>query len=578
MYSKQKQPTSGDFNIDDIDALLNSNLDDGEQDVDMNDPDLLKQLQELSSPSTSNKPKTTMQPKSQQSTSSKDMHIDIDSYVALAQGDDSEDVHVEFNDNDMNDPNLLSELSSLSNKTSPQLQDDSEQLSGLVNMGFSVYQAKTALEMFDNDIERAANYLLENGSSVIETESSDPMNTLVEHKRQKTSSESRANHEEEEDPQEWQKKAKEYQHLALEAKRQGDKKKAVALLRESKSYQQKYDEFASVLNISQEQSKDEPVLTKAPTSTARPSASPVSTFSPPSSENATSSTAAQNSSASSPLASPLPHSSSSMSPSQTQEILSEVIKLQKQYKEAAIHYKKLGNLSVAKTMVRTSKDLLHTGIGLKDGTITTPPVLPSAPDMNLGDGKIRQVQEFELSAYDTSYEQMEAQLTYQINICHNLSAQQQNSAHQGKSKKTSTVLADSHQINAYAKLERAFSADLMVLQTNKSNISSLHFEQVSYVYKNIIDSVPDNMMQFKVIRALNLPTLDISTKLDCFVTWDFGGWPPENTAQAAMNKGETPIVSGTDPQFDFEVQIPISRTNRSFMRYLQRKKLTIEVC
>jgi hypothetical protein len=84
-------------------------------------------------------------------------------------------------------------------------------------------------------------------------------------------------------------------------------------------------------------------------------------------------------------------------------------------------------------------------------------------------------------------------------------------------------------------------------------------------------------MEFKIMRATSLPTLDISTKLEPFVTWDFGGWPPENTAQAAMNKGETPVVSGINPEYDFSIQIPISRTNRLFTRYLQRKKLTIEV-
>ncbi|KAI8048143.1 uncharacterized protein B0P05DRAFT_592345 [Gilbertella persicaria] len=541
MYSKQKKQASAELNMDDIDALLNSNLEEGHQDIDMNDPELLKQLQELSSSSVSSKPKQTEKPKQQP----KDIYIDLDSYAALAQGDD--DIQVELDERDMNDSLLLNELSSLSNNESREQQEAPlEQALELINMGFTQQQAQKALDMFDNNIERAANYLFDSPPEVVEV--------VTENKRQEDIPEPTDNKRQkilEQDPQYWQKKAQEYQQLALEAKRQGDKKKAVTLLRESKNYSQKYNDLMAEDHVEQSIAPQTPPKER-PQTPNPPEPQQIS-------ETVVSNTQ------------PAP----ALSPaqvSQIQELLSKVISLQKQYKEAALHYKKLGNLAAAKQMVRTSKELLHTGIRLKNGEIITAQ-LPDAPDMTLGDGKIRQIQEFELGTHDTSFEQIEAQLTYEIDVCHNLSIHTRTS----KNTKKSNALADSQHVNIYSRLEKAFSADLMVLRANQPNIPSLHFEQVNYIYKNIMDSIPENMMQFKIIRATSLPTLDISTKLDPFVVWDFGGWPPENTAQAAMNKGETPVASGIDPEFDFEMQIPISRTNRLFMRYLQRKKLSIEV-
>ncbi|GAA5816671.1 hypothetical protein MFLAVUS_010201 [Mucor flavus] len=544
MFGKQsaRQASAKEF---DLDELLDSTLKDVDDDLDMNDPDLLKQLQELSSSTPKPKPKPL--PKKPQVQA---MEIDIDSYAALAQGDD--DIHVDLDENDFSDPRLLNELSSLSSGTHHQ---PNQNVSELINMGFSQDRAVKALDMFDNDLERAANYLFDSPTD---------MDTATEDHNQTE----QEKEEESSDPYYWQEKALEYKKLALAAKRSGDKSNAVALLRESKVYNQKYQDLLEIQPIQQSQ----PVIntTPPPPSPRDPTPPPRETTPPPREITP-------------PPREPTPHpptpppQPTAQDLKQVQEVLGKVITLQKQYKEAALHYKGLGNLSAAKQMVRTSKVLLHTGIKLKNGEITDlrQVKLPDAPDMTLGDGKIRQVSEATSGVGINSYQQIESQLTYQINICHNLSIQ---NAISGQKKGSSKILSDSQ--DNYAKVEHAFSTDLVSLrsyQSNNQNIPSLHYEQVNYTYKNILDNIPDNMMEFKIIRAISLPTLDISVNLDPFATWDFGGWPPENTAQAAMNKGETPVVSGANPQYDFSIMIPISRTNRLFTRYVQRKKLTVEV-
>lgn len=461
-------------------------------------------------------------------------------------------------------------------------------------MGFTQRNAEKALAMFDNDMERAANCLFDS-PNIPDDEDEDIVDstplrpdTTQHHDEQEVEQQEQDEEEEEEsiDPQVWKQKAQEYQKMALAAKKSGDKKKAIELFRESKVYNQKYQDLLELhqpmamdIQPQEEETHNEPEE-QSPAPLARDIAPPAPQrkLTPPQKElpapPSTLPPAAQPPAAAAAAAPPVPQQTA-QDLQQAQELLGKVIALQRQYKEAALHYKGIGNLAAAKQMVRTSKDLLHTGISLKNGEIVDLKLvkLPDTPDMNLGDGKIRQVEEVSGGAGINSYEQIEAQLTYQMNICHNLSIQSGNS-----SNKKSKMLSE--QGDHYARTESAFSADLVSLSAYKSNnrnIPSLHYEQVNYTYKNILDNIPDNMMEFKIVRAISLPTLDISTNLEPFVTWDFGGWPPENTAQAAMNKGETPVVTGINPQYDFSMHIPISRTNRLFTRYVQRKKLTIEV-
>lgn len=458
-------------------------------------------------------------------------------------------------------------------------------------MGFTQKQALKALDMFDNNLERAANYLFDSppadedeADQTQQQQQPPPRKSSINQAmtaKQQDDTQNDVGEEEEEsiDPEFWKAKAQEYQKMALQAKRDGDKKKAVALLRESKNFTQKYQDLLEIHGTS-----NELMETDQPPVKASPEPAPYRELQQqqqrtPSPEQAKPAT---------PPPQPQPQQQEQQAASQraaattnnlqqVQDLLGKVISLQKQYKEAAIHYKGLGNLVAAKHMVRTSKELLHTGIRLKNGEIVDLDTvrLPEEPDMSLGDGKIRQVEPVSRGPNATSFDQIEAQLRYQMNVCHNLSIQHASPAARGKA--SNKTLINSQQQDAYAKTEEAFSADLVSIHATKPNIPPLHYEQVDYTYKNLLDTIPDNMMEFKIIKAISLPTLDISTNLEPFVTWDFGGWPPENTAQAAMNKGETPVVSGVNPEFDFTLQIPISRTNRLFQRYVQRKKLTIEV-
>ncbi|KAI9493604.1 hypothetical protein BDB00DRAFT_872275 [Zychaea mexicana] len=675
------------FDFADLDDLLNGPLpeqshDDGD-DTDLNDPELLRQLQELtsSSPSGSNsaqkakaaaqKAKVVAEQKQrrrqieEQKKQSGDIeNLDLDSYAALAQGND-DDPDVELNEDDLNDPTLLKELSVLSKDSGgqgPSVDDDhvmeqqkqapSESASQLMSMGFSQQQAEEALDKYDGNIERATNHLLdapapepaqdaEPVKKAAPVRDMEPMQAM-ESAKVKSSSNTATTletvqdedddmdlqpqpvEEQEPDIEELQRQSKQYQQQALAAKRQGDKKKAVELLRKSKALAQKYSELSEIQQAmephkaedpmedvqrtpplaSEEGTKqddikinDDELTTSQPVATDTKAISSTSPFSSPSS-------------------SPSPSPSSQQPAAAVQiksavdarQLLQEIVQLQKEHKEAAHHYKDLGNLAAAKEMVKVSKELLRVGIQVKNGEATDMDnirrKLPSKPNMTLGDGKIRQIQQVETAGPAATVEHLESQLTYQIDVCHNLAVQTSASASSNANtakRQARKTLSGSNQAH-FQQLEQAFTADLVSLRSrrdqNQKTTPHLHYEQVEYSYKNILDHIPSNQMELRIVRGIGLQSLDIAAEVEPYVTWDLGGWPPENAAQAALNKGETTVKKSSSPghlnidnnkticgfllmlsvilEFDVTVQIPIVR-NRAFFRYVQRRRLTLEV-
>lgn len=432
-----------------------------------------------------------------------------------------------------------------------------------MSMGFSQTQAQQALEKYDGNLERATNHLLdapaesqqeeEHASSPaldqqlqpsVSTKSDVSMAQAPGHESGMTvdtvmhdaTPETSAKTIEDEEsfiqrasPEEIQRQAQHYQKLALAAKRQGDKKKAVEYMRHSKAYslhlQQKVSE--SVHQSSTTPKEKEPPLMETDDLQQQPATS-------------------SSSGAPSPTPPVAPVNASTPDQSKRRDVLNTIIQRQKEYKDAAVHYKNIGNLSLAKDMITASKELLRMGINLKqDETADLTAIeqkIPAPPDLTQGDGKIRAIQQVEPAP--TTLEHLESQLTYQIDVCHNLAIQ---SAH--KPKASGKVFSDAS--NHWAELEQAFTADLVSLRSRRDQqqlkTPQLHYEQVQYVYKNILDHIAPNQMELKIVRGTGLQSLDVSSNVEPYVAWDFGGWPPENTAQAAQGKGETPIQKSSSP-------------------------------
>ncbi|KAF7729465.1 hypothetical protein EC973_004445 [Apophysomyces ossiformis] len=596
---------SKDIHIEDIDSFITSSLNDIDHldDSDLNDPDLLRQLQELSSPS--GDPQAVKQPKSRKS--EVHAHIDFESYAALVQG---EDIDVQLTEEDYNDPALLKELAALcgqGNDTSavpetvhitkdktevavvsePSSSDES--LSRLVDIGFSQQQSLDALALHDNDVEKATAYLLKTTTTVpayqdtlgdmvatneyadetqpkTPTTGPDPadnvslMNISSDTAEEKTGITSNT-------PEELKAQAMAYQKEALAVKKQGDKKKAVALLRQSKVLMQQYNDMIQSPTETDMDTRiddhDSAKVNLPENESTIAVKSPSNSFVDNSGDTASSKT----------------ETSATPDVEKTHHLLDIVIQRQKEYKQAAIHYKKIGNLAVAKDMIQKSKELLRVGIQIKKGEIPLDVVdiLPE-PDMTLGDGKLRHISSV-IGPTNHTYDQLEAQLKYQIDVCHNLYVQSKGKPVKSQSK----TMSSSDSRDQMLRLQQAYAVDLLSLKAHHDQdanapIPALHYEHVDYTYKNLLDQIPANQMQLKIVRASGLQNLHLTT-VDPYITFDFCGWPPENTAQAAQGKGETPVRKGSEPEavFDFSTLIPIARTNRTFIRHVERKKLVLEV-
>lgn len=451
-------------------------------------------------------------------------------------------------------------------------QPSHESIQHLVGMGFSETQAKDALDKYDGNLERATNYLLDTpmtNNDQMEADVSTTAKPMTDDDAIHRETSDVAAMEEEvveqdeqfNDLEELQQRIKHYQKLAIAAKRSGDKKKAVELLRHSKGLDQRYQELIQRTNMS-----SSPPPPPSSSSTAQPQDeimhdTPVATTDLPAQSNSPPSPAQPQQPQPAPSSSPEPEPPKVQykdNTAATQAVLQQIVALQKEYKEAAIHYKNIGNLAVSKEMIKTSKELLRVGIQVKNGEIgdieAVRNKLPGKPDMSRGDGKMRQIQLVASgSPSEQTLEHLESQLVYQVDICHNLAIQ---SATMTGRKQTGKTLSDS--ANAYQQLEQAFTADLVSIRSRRDQdmktTPQLHYELVNYTYKNILDHIPTNQMELKIIRGIGLQSLDISTNIEPFVTWDFGGWPPENTAQASLGKGETAVKKGTEPgMFHFSI-------------------------
>ncbi|KAI9289319.1 hypothetical protein BC943DRAFT_286138 [Umbelopsis sp. AD052] len=756
-----KEPQSGgrsgkSNSIDDMDFsdLLNDPVHlEGEDGADELDPDLLRQLQELSTSSAPRKPKAKPKPKPSQGVD----QMDIDSYARLAQ---DEEIEVDFDESDMNDPNLLSELSMLgdsgpeiatettasedlkaakplpltaeepqqpiafkkvpmndSHKTARSLPPNDEALQ-LMAMGFSQRQSIDALQRFDNDLERATNYLLDSppggdedivpdsfgqqdqvaeeemhqeqsiqkDQDLIDTSTVDNSKMGFEHNDNTSmqpleptawnaSREGSMSHEasiqktipaptqmtydtaqyeperpaqtepveteeigseedfmikyEETDLSLLSQYATEYQKAAISAKRAGDKTSAIDLLRKSKAFTAKKEELKELQSDDLPLEDDTVQTTSAPSRNPglppqpdrtppeplssqdkelqNPKSQPAGTstpplpakdrmYEPPKSSPAQPDTGesgsrpdapsliAQVSPSSTPPLSQIsvsqtpPLTSPATDSSEVQKMLETLIVRQKEYKQAAIHYKDIGNLVVAKEMIRVSKEVLQTAVAVKNKQLTAPKSIsnkiPPPPDMDLGSGKPRQVQEVELTASTGNlpdFAQLEKTLNYQVDVCHNLELQNRGKAGGG------VKLGD-----AFKGLAKAFAADSVSLKSAENTNAPLprfHYQNVAYAYRETNPDIGSNEMVISVKKATKLQSLETAAQdIEAYVQWDLGGWPPENVPQAHLGKGQTPSApKGANPDFNFKTSIPITRHNRVFMRYLQRKKATFEV-
>ncbi|TPX53844.1 hypothetical protein PhCBS80983_g06139 [Powellomyces hirtus] len=137
----------------------------------------------------------------------------------------------------------------------------------------------------------------------------------------------------------------------------------------------------------------------------------------------------------------------------------------------------------------------------------------------------------------------------------------------------------------FHKMKKALQTDLDTIRVLKStpNAPAPHFRYstLAYEIEQVIPKVGLDEMEVQIVRAWDLGNRDVKTdEVESYVSFDVG-WPPEESdaanSAAGEGKGDTPVVKRSGaPDYGFSKKIKITRT-RPFQRYLERKKATFEV-
>ncbi|KAJ3217457.1 Coiled-coil and C2 domain-containing protein 1B [Dinochytrium kinnereticum] len=133
----------------------------------------------------------------------------------------------------------------------------------------------------------------------------------------------------------------------------------------------------------------------------------------------------------------------------------------------------------------------------------------------------------------------------------------------------------------FHKLKKAMQMDLDALEALRAAgapTPAFHFKIVQYEIEQANSDIALDEMEFIVAQAYDLAGSSAgvaSSDLECFVSFDLG-WPTEE-AKAGEGKGQTAnAAKGHSPVFNFSKRVRIER-NRTFQRYIERKRAVFDV-
>jgi hypothetical protein len=266
-----------------------------------------------------------------------------------------------------------------------------------------------------------------------------------------------------------------------------------------------------------------------------------------------------------------------------------------EYKKVAIEYKRAGEMDKAREMLVISKSIGQEVRLREEGRTTVGYELPRKPvysgegvvgDDDRDDGAIDDAQKKSTpatsvlpptpSTVQTNDPKSPStdliphlifQLESQIHTCTKLSAQyftsdQKNLALDYHKKKKSLQ-------------EQVTMLKSTAMTTTTTNLGfRVGYEDVKYSIAQTYADVGLDEICIEIKSGKDLFVKDVDV-LETMVVFDFG-WPSNTTTTLPQGKGQTTVQKGTDPQYDFKTTIKIQRT-KQFQRFLERKKASFEV-
>eukprot|EP00794_Sanderia_malayensis_P004573 gene4573-5174_t len=264
--------------------------------------------------------------------------------------------------------------------------------------------------------------------------------------------------------------------------------------------------------------------------------------------------------------------------SRNQKELQFLLSRQKEFKVAALHAKKSGDIDAAKNYLRQAKGMDEMIVAAQSGLrvdITTVPSLKVKEKKQEVEAKddFEHIQSVAVSddvASDVDpdsaavYSRLETALRKQIKTS------EANANHY-------KLLGDLAAAKNFDTLHRASQQDLdtvIMLKTNRHAVPKFHYEMKSFPIVKSHPELSDSELEINIIRCINIPLPSGYQPKDMYTYVNYEFPFPSDSPQT----GSTSVVKNTiNPEFDQVFKVTIDRKNRSLTRVLRRQPLNFKI-
>jgi hypothetical protein len=238
-----------------------------------------------------------------------------------------------------------------------------------------------------------------------------------------------------------------------------------------------------------------------------------------------------------------------------------------EYKKAAIKYKtqqaKAREFLLIAKSIQQECELRKNGRPTVGYELPPKPNVEPAPAQKVSSTTSKPVQPTSPQSQSDLIQHLQSRLEHQISTCTKLSAQY-------------FTANQKDMALEYHKKKKAMQQELETLKSIQDSPIPFRFvqEEIEYTIAQTHADVPLDEICVEIVSAKDLYVKDVS-ELETVVVFDLG-WPFNASGTLPQGKGETAIQKGSDPLYKFSTNVKIERT-KAFQRFLDRKKASFEI-
>lgn len=244
--------------------------------------------------------------------------------------------------------------------------------------------------------------------------------------------------------------------------------------------------------------------------------------------------------------------------------VSELLRRQKEFKDAAISAKKAGEIEQAKEYLKIFKgfenliDTARGGFPVDMATLPIPPGQRAALEDSFAFVTESDCQDSEVGDI---FKRLEEQLQHQLSMCRVTREHHKN-------------MGDVAGTNRFENLALTVQKDLDVVRLahrKQLELPKFHYEQRSFNIVMCNTDLTDNEVEITVVRGINY-NVPNPKDVDTYVKLEFPYPQDDHT------KSKTQLVKNTDnPDYDYKFKMEMVRSNKQCQRVFKRHSLKLEV-